>query len=164
MKIKKIVLSLLLVGMVGGLAYAGQPKFKIPKDVDAVKDLHGAFSGVETVKLVTSTTPALVTDSNSVTITDGLIHWAVLGSTTDVTSGGGLYLELRSTNTANVTTARLIPNLVVTENDSGVSYENQFIQFRPPIPFSNGLSVNLAPIATTPGSIEFAIGVGWKKE
>jgi len=160
MKIKHLAFFLAAVLCVG-IATAGQAKFKIPTDVNNVKDVSGSFSGVESVKLVTSTTPALVTDSNSATITDGLVHWIVVASTN--ANSGIQYLELRDYATATVSTARLIPRILMIEASADTA-GMQMIKFQPPIPFSSGLSVNIGPTGATPDTAcEFAVGVSWKK-
>jgi len=153
---KKIILFLGLATLCGSLM-AAQPKFKIPSDANNVKDIDRQWSGVETVYLATATTAELVVDANSNTITDGFVHWIIAAGTPTT---GGDYLELRATGTANTTSARLIPRIFqheISADNSG----NQFIKFSPPIPFENGLSVNLN--STRDVDCEFAVGVGWKQ-
>jgi len=141
-----------------GLVLSAQPAFRIPKDVDGVKDVGGSFGGIETVKLVTSTTPALVADADSVAFSNGLIHWIVLHSTDALATD--YYLEMRSTDTANVTSARLLPRIYPVEQSSDTAGV-QVLSIKPPIPFSNGLSVNLGPTGSAPIlDVEFAVGVG----
>jgi len=162
---KKLLVIGLLFGFVG-MAHADLDKFTIPKDRFGTADPSLKAAGVDIAFLVTSTTPALLTDSESVTLDDGFIHWVILGST-DTLPAGGLFLEIRSTNTANITSARLIPRLQATENSLGTSGTPQVVTFDPPISFSDSLSVNIGPAATVPdGAVptEFAIGVRWKQQ
>lgn len=163
MKIKYLLIAVLLCAFGYGLASAGQPKFTIPISVNNIADPGLKSAGVEKCQLVTSTTPALMTDIDSVTMTEGFVYWIVVPSTTGATA---LFLELRSTDTANVSTARLIPKIQPSINASGAASAGRIIFFDPPLPFENGLSYNLGPAASTPdgSNDEYAIGVRWKKE
>jgi len=170
MKIKYFMLSLFLVVASYGFSFAAQPGFIVPVSVNNIPDPTRQSAGVEVAALVASSAPYLVVDTSSDTITDGFIHWVIRGSTENVSVGSGnpLYIELRgSTNTANVSSTRLIPRIYAVERSSNSLGLSPFIQFIPPIPFSTGLSVNLGPVGAS-GALddanEFAIGVSWKKQ
>jgi len=158
MKIKLFVASLFV--MVAGMAYAApQARFTIPVSDNRLSDLDLLNAGVQVASLVTSTTPALATDSDGNTITDGFVHWIMLPSTAATT----VFLELRSTGTANTSSARLIPP-VVTDTAGATAPKTFIVRFNPPIPFSNGLSMNLLPAGAAPVGSEYSVGIRWKRK
>ena len=169
MKIKHLVIISLLLFACQSISFAAAaPEFKVPVSENRIADpgLHSA--GVANLVLVTSTNGALATDNNGDTITDGFIYYVVLGST-DTLPANSLYLELRSTDTANITSAHLIPQIHAMETVTAKRNVNQIVRFNPPIPFSNGLSLNIGPstaLDSTSGStpLEFGVGVRWKKQ
>jgi hypothetical protein len=159
---KKLLVFASLI-LMAGLASADMAKFKVPMDVNGYNDAGLKSAGVDVSYLVTSTTPALATDFDGTTITDGFIHWIVVPSTAAAVT---TYLELRSTGTANVTSARLIPRISpVNMSGTAFLYTNQITVFDPPIPFENGLSANIVPAGTAPATgVEFAVGLRWKRQ
>lgn len=165
---KKTLIAAFFVLGLAAFAQADQAKFKVPVGVNGIANGSLESAGVEKCQLITSTTPTLVTDRNGTTITDGLIYWVIVPSTPTATANT-VYAEFRDTNTANASSARLLPQVPVniimsTTSLFGGNPGNQVINFDPPIPFYNGLSVNLVPAAAAPASgIEFAVGVRWKK-
>jgi hypothetical protein len=164
---KKIIMtSLLLLGM-SSLTQAAGPKFKVPVSVNNVSDETLRAAGVEKCVLVTSTDAALATDSTGSTITDGYIYFVIIGST-DTLPAGSLFLEMRSTNTANLTSARLMPRIQAMETVTAKRMIPQIVNFDPPIPFSNGLSLNIGPAGANPSGgpqvTEFGVGLRWKQQ
>ncbi len=154
---KKILISVLLLGTVG-FVQAAEPSFRVPVSGNNIADTNMQASGVEKAIIAFSTTPLLAVDSSSNAITSGLIYWVIRPST----AGVGQYLELRATNTANVTSQRLIPRIpaVSTAAIGGAGFTGQVIEFDPPIPFYTGLSYNLVPIGIAPTTAEvWTIGV-----
>lgn len=158
---KKLLISVLLLGC-ASISYAIQPDFLVPVSVNGVSDPGLKSSGVEVCHLVKSSNAALVTDSDGNTITDGFVHWIIRPTT----GAAGSFLELRATNTANLASARLIPQVspvIIMQSSSTVL---GIINFDPPLPFSGGLSVNTLPAGAS-GSVpgmEFGVGVRWKKQ
>ena len=168
MKIKHLAIISLLLFACHAIGFAAAaPEFKVPVSENRIADPGLQSAGVANVVLVTSTDAALATDNNGDTITDGFIYYVVLGAT-DTLPAESLFLELRSTDTANLTSARLIPKIHAMETVTAKRTVNQMITFYPPIPFANGLSVNLGPTTARDGivnqSLEFAVGVRWKKQ
>lgn len=163
---KLIALALLALGM-GSTALAVSPEFLVPVSENRVADPSLRSAGIDALQLVTSTIPALATDSAGTTITDGFIYYVILGSSQAVVSEG-LFLELRSTNTANITSTRLTPRIQGVSFSSTTDRGDRVVYFDPPIPFSNGLSMNLGPTgqgATAPNANgEFGVGVRWKQQ
>lgn len=158
MKKHLLIACLLFLGM-AGIVKASDDKFIVPVSVNRIADIDLKSVGVEKVTLVTSTTPALATDRNGVTMTSGLIYWVILPSTGAATTN---YLEFRDSATANGSSIRLIPVLMPKLNTAnGLQRED----FNPPVPFYNGLSVNIktnADVAPTAG-LEFAVGTRTKR-
>lgn len=154
---KLLVVALLTLGV--GVAGAVDLNFRIPKDVSGNPDQNSDYGAIESCILATSTTPALATDPNSVTIKSGLIYWVVRPAT----GAAGAFLEFRDTNTANVSSARLTPFIAPLSTGSAttqVIVGDQVLRFDPPIPFYNGLSYNLLPVgAAPPSGFEFSFGV-----
>ena len=172
MKIKHILLvGLFLIG--AQAVYAGTaPKFKVPSSENRHPDPGLRSAGVANFVLVTTTEAVLATDNDGDTITDGFIYYVVLGAT-DTLPAGSIYLELRSTDTANLTSTRLLPRIHAMETITAKRNINGIINFDPPIPFSNGLSLNLAPSTVDVDSsepqagvneLEFGVGVRWKRQ
>ena len=162
---KKYLLLFVLAFSLIGLGDAAT-KFKIPKDEQGNLDAGLRVAGVNVVQLVTSTNPALASDNAGTTFTEGYIYWVILAST-DTLPATGLYLELRSSATANVTSARLVPRISAIENLAGNSTESQIVTFDPPVPFNNGLSVNLGPVGDNvhaSDNFEYGVGIRWKRE
>ena len=152
---KKLLLVSVFL-MTGPLFAAGDADFIIPKSDNNVMDLYLKSTGVEKALLVTSTIPALATDRLGTTMTAGLIYWIISPSTAAATS---VFCELRDTATANTTSASLIPRTPTAVNGAAGATSN-IIVFDPPVPFYNGLSVNLLPLGAAPnGGIEFAVGI-----
>lgn len=167
---KTLIAAFLIMGMVG-VSKAAAPKFKVPVSVNSIANPTLESAGVEKAYLVNSTAPALVTDSAGITMSDGFVYWIMVPSTS--TTQNSVYCELRDTATANITSARLVPPIPVNVNVStiaattfiGGAPQNAIINFNPPLPFTNGLSVNLTPYGTAPAAgIEYAIGVRWKRQ
>ncbi len=158
---KKLILSVLLAVGFTASVFAAQEQFKVPLDVNNVPDNSLRVAGVEKCVTVFSTTPILAVDRSSLTITSGLLYWIVRPST----AGIGQYLEFRDTNTANVTSLRLLPRIpaVSTATAAGIT-TGQVIYFDPPIPFDNGLSYNLTPAGVAPSTEDnWSFGVRWKR-
>lgn len=166
---KTLIAAFLIMGM-AGVSKAAAPKFKVPVSVNSIANPSLESAGVEKAYLVNSTAPALVTDSAGITMSDGFVYWIMVPSTS--TLPNNVYCEIRDTATANITSARLIPpvpvNVVLSTSNAlyvGGQPQNAIINFNPPLPFTNGLSVNLTPFGAAPGSgIEYAIGVRWKRQ
>ena len=168
MKIKHLLFAGLLLFSVHAISFAGPgPKFRVPVSNNRVADPGLKSAGVANLVLVTSTNAALATDNNGDAITDGFVYYVILGSS-DTLPADSLYLELRSTGTANLTSARLIPRIHAMETVTAKRNVGQMITFDPPVPFSNGLSVNLGPATAVDGVVnqvlEFGVGVRWKKQ
>lgn len=157
----KKLLFLVLI-LCAGYSYAVQPEFRVPVSVNNIADPGLNSAGVDVCKLVTSTTPALVTDSEGTTITDGFLHYVVVPTTGAVT----VFLSIRSTDTANITGPRLVPRLGTVNGGANGGLSSQVITFSPPVPFNNdGLSVNLEPAGSAPATgVEFGVGVRWKRQ
>ncbi len=158
---KKLLLSVLLMGM-ASMLHAAQPDFIVPVSVNGIADPGLKSAGLETVKLVTSSNAVLVTDRDGTTITDGWIHWIVRPST----AANGTFLEMRDTATANLGSARIIPQIAPVTIAISSATQPIILTFDPPIPFYNGLSVNTLPAGAS-GSVvgtEYAVGVRWKKQ
>ena len=159
---KKILLALTFLAM-GPFAYAATNSFLVPSDVNGVSDPGLRSAAVNTAVLVTSTNAALGTDVDGTTLTNGFIYWIAIPSTSTVTDAAGPFVVLRSSNTANLTSTMLIPPIWAAENGVGTG-GSQIVNFDPPIPFQNGLSVNIGPAGSTPGTNQpFAVGVRWKR-
>lgn len=160
---KKLLLSALLL-LAAGAVNADQAvtnKFQVPVSANNVADPGLRSAGVDVAYLVTSTTPALATDAEGDTFTEGFIHYVIVPSTGAVNS---VYLELRSTNTANTSSARLVPRIAPLANGAALQ-ANPVFYFDPPVPFSNGLSVNLLPAGSAPATgVEFGVGIRWKRQ
>lgn len=157
---KKLLIISFLMTLGLGVAQATD-SFKIPMSTNKIPDTAIRASGVDIAKLVTSTTPSLVSDASGVEINSGLIYWIVSPST--ITSSIG-YVEVRSTDTANITSTRLIPRIGVSNTTAGNQFPN-VINFDPPIPFSDSLSVNLGPAGAAPATaLEFLIGIRWRNQ
>ena len=168
MKIKHLAIISLLLFACHAIGFAADaPKFKVPVSNNRIADPGLQSAGVANVFLVTSTNGALATDNNGDTITDGFLYYVVLGST-DTLPAESLFLELRSTGTANLTSARLIPKIHAMETVTAKRNVNQIVVFNPPIPFANGLSLNIGPATALDNAVnqtlEFAVGVRWKKQ
>lgn len=163
---KKLLLTFALLATTV-IVRAADERFMVPLDVNGIADSSLKSAGVNNCLLVTSTTPALATDADGNTMTNGFIHWIIIPGTSSVTDAAGPFLVMRSTNTANATSALLTPPIWALENGAGTAGaapQSQVVTFDPPIPFENGLSVNMGPAGTTPGSNQsFSIGLRWKR-
>lgn len=166
---KKLILvaSLLVACAVPSFAAtATTRKFKVHTDINGVSAMTPKWSGVNNLVLVTSTSAALATDIDGNTITDGFIDYVVIPSsfTGQSATTGTSFLVMRDTATANLTSTILTP-YIVSYSASGLSTApvSQMLTFDPPIPFKNGLSVNLGPALTAPLTGQgFGVGVRWK--
>jgi hypothetical protein len=154
MKTKLFIASLLLSICVS--VSLGATKFSVPLSVEGVRDPGLASAGLNNVVMVTSTMPALATDAAGATITEGFVYWIAMSTSCSV------YLVMRATNTANLTSTLLMP-YIGPIGSAGAAATNM-TTFNPPIPFSNGLSLNLGVAGSTPavGKDNIAVGVRWK--
>lgn len=164
---KKILLASFLIAGFSSVAMAVDTNFVIPKGVGNIPDTSAKYGSINASKVVTSTTPALLTDADGNTITSGLIYWIVRPSTG---AYGSVYCEFRDTNTANSSSTKLIPWIAPSYNGASGALSTSTIpvdpvvKFDPPIPFYNGLSVNLLPAGAAPASgVEYAVGVRKRK-
>lgn len=165
---KILIASLLLLGTLGvGVVRADQESFKVPVSANRIADIELKSAGVEKCLLVNSTIPALATDRNGNTMTNGLIYWVISPSTIAVQSA---YLEFRDTNTANVSSAYMLPPLptnvtVTTTTVLGGQPYGTVTRFDPPIPFYNGLSLDIGSsnANTANSGLMWAVGIRTKK-
>lgn len=139
----KIIVLALLLGVGVGVAHA-EDGFRVPVSDNRIADPGLQNAGVEVAVMLNSTTPALATDANGDTITDGMIYWIAFSTQST------LYAVLRDTGTANATSTPLLPLISRGDVDTLPIWK-----FDPPVPFTNGLSINLAPAASTPNSTGF---------
>lgn len=158
---KKLFAIVVLLSVVG-LAHA-EGDFTMERDRNGNLDFGLKNAGLDKVQVVVSSNPALVSDVDGNTISQGLLYWIIRPSTGAV----GTFLEVRATDTANLTSTRLLPwippsSIFLT---TAAVNTNQVITFDPPIPFFNGLSVNTLPAGAS-GAVtgtEYSLGIRKKK-
>ena len=156
--------KLLFVGLlfIAARAHAATNSFLVPSDVNGVSDPRLKSAGVNKLVLVTSTNAALATDIDGNTIASGFIHYVILPSS--VTIGASTFLVMRDTNTANLTSTLLAPYLWSVGTGTGGNVSSPIVNFDPPIPFTNGLSLNLGAAGSTPATGGgWGVGVRWKR-
>lgn len=150
---KKLLLSVFLVSGLSIGAMAADESFRVPSSNNGHPDVAARYGAVDKVYLATSAAATLMTNADGVTVTAGLIYWIVRPTT----GAAGTYLELRDTNTANTSTSKMLPWIpAVSTGQVVLPFHSPVLTFDPPIPFYNGLSVNVYPTAADP-----AIGTEW---
>lgn len=143
--------------LIGAAVHAANENFKVPLDIGNIPDPGLRSAGVNNLVLVTSTNAALATDADGTTITRGFVHYVIVPSSETVSAVNSHFVIMRDTGTANLTSTVMAPRIWAGDLDNRTP---QILYFDPPIPFYNGLSLNLGPAATTPvAGYEFAVGV-----
>lgn len=163
---KKIILVTSLLVVCAIPSFATTRKFKVHTDINGVSAVSPKWSGINNLVLVTSTNAALATDVDGTTITDGFIDYIVIPSsfTGQSATTGASFLVMRDTGTANLTSTLLSP-YIISPSAAALSTApaSQMLLFDPPIPFKNGLSLNLGPALVAPLTGQgFGVGVRWK--
>lgn len=153
---KKILFAFLTALTMGiaGAAFAADETFRVPSSNNGHPDVHGRYGAVDKVTLITSSDPAKITDADGTALTAGLIYWIVRPAT----AAAGAFLELRDTDTANVSSTKMLPWIpAISTSQVVLPFNTQVLTFDPPIPFYNGLSVNIYPQSAA-AAAEWAIG------
>lgn len=154
----KKILILGLALFAGAAVHAANERFSVPVGDNNVADPGLRSAGVNNLILVNSTSPALATDADGNTMTRGFVYFVIVPSSETVSATNSHFLVMRDTATANLTSTVMAPRIWATQIATGS--KSQVLKFDPPIPFYNGLSLNLGAAATTPVTgYEFAVGV-----
>lgn len=140
--IKKALITLTLVLLAAGNAYSfgDYSDYRVPTDRAGVKARNLASCGVYTATIINSSQTFLLVSGTSIAV-----YGVLTGTDVAPTDGVDSWVELRATDTANVTTELLVPPIAITSTS-----RNTFIVYDPPVIAQKGLSVN---IATTPASV-----------
>lgn len=150
----KKLFAFLAAMAIAGATFAADETFRVPSSNNGHPDTAGRYGAVDKVTLVTSSDPAKITDADGTALTAGLIYWIVRPAT----ASAGQFLELRDTDTANISSTKILPWIPgVSTGQVVLPYHDQVLKFDPPIPFYNGLSVNIYPQSSA-ASAEWSIG------